>query len=106
MTCSPASRPIVATLPAVLVLAPPPLQTRFVRDQQETETSVIVLGPSWESGKTKVKELLRVGSASSSSEKPAMKPAGPVPFVVKAKSWSALGSFSSLRSSDLSLVLV
>src|SRR5262245_16217029 len=94
MTCSPASRPIVATLPAVLVLAPPPLQTSVVRDQPQTERSSIVLGPSWEAGKVKVTELLRVGSASSSSEKPAMKPAGPVPVVVKAKSWASSGTAS------------
>src|SRR5215467_6988200 len=104
MTFSPASRPIVATLPEVLVLAPPPVQTRFVRDQPETEPSVIVLGPSWEAGKTKVTELLRVGSASSSSEKPAKKPAGPVPVVVNAKSWASSGTASFVIVIDEPLV--
>ena len=47
MTLSPASRPIVATLPSVLVLPPPPVQTRFVSDQPATAASVTVFVPSW-----------------------------------------------------------
>src|SRR5215471_5630523 len=106
MTFSPASRPIVATLPLVLVLAPPPLQTRFVSDQPGTLVSVIVLVPSWEAGKVKVTVLGRVGSASSSSEKPAVKPAGPLPVVVNAKSCASSGTASLVIVIVAFLVLV
>src|SRR5262245_9129161 len=53
--------------------------------------SVIVLGPSWEVGKVKVTVLLSVGSASSSREKPPVKPSVPFPGLVNPKIWTSLG---------------
>src|SRR6188474_3501772 len=105
MTVSPASNPIVATLPAVLVFAPPPMQTRLVSDQPPTAASVTVFTPSCAAGKVNVRVLGSVTSASS-NEKPAVNAAGPVPVVVNAKSCASSGIASLIIVIVASLVLV
>src|SRR5262245_58474511 len=103
--CSPASRPIVATLPAVLVSSPPPSQTRLVGDQPAPARRASVLAPCCAAGNVKVRELGSVPSASSSSEK-LLKPAGPPPAPVKAKSWESSGAASLTIVIVASLVFV
>src|SRR5262245_46706106 len=62
--------------------------------------------PSGYGAKGKVTLLGRMTYASSSSERPAVNPAGPLPVVLKAKSWASLGTASLMIVIDEPLVLV